>query len=233
MPSLELKYANFLFFITNILIISLIQNDFLSKSAMKYLFRKNSNTCIIIHKNHARETIWKDFIWREYQKKYINDIASFREDFKKRKESMDGTGPLSRMEDTKEYINLCIKLESKENVPSHLVPATQFLFIRESDDCLVGMLQVRHYFNEFLIQYGGLIGYSIRPSERDHGYAKDMLRQALPFCSSLGLKRILIPCLDDNIASERTIIANGGIYENTVHEPNANVYLKRFGIDLE
>ena len=94
------------------------------------------------------------------------------------------------------------------------------------------MLAVRHFLNETLEKYGGHIGYSIRPSERRKGYAKKMLKAALPFCRELGLRQVLITCREDNIASERTILANGGVYESTVREPEKDVRLKRFWIEL-
>ena len=94
------------------------------------------------------------------------------------------------------------------------------------------MLQVRHCFNCFLEKYGGHIGYSIRPSERKKGYAKEMLRQTLPFCKEIGLKKVLITCIDGNIASEKVILANGGVYESTITEPSTGVRLKRFWIHL-
>ncbi|MBQ9959367.1 MAG: GNAT family N-acetyltransferase, partial [Oscillospiraceae bacterium] len=106
------------------------------------------------------------------------------------------------------------------------------LFVRKSDDKLVGMLQVRHCFNDYLKQYGGHIGYSVRPSERRRGVAKEMLHAALPFCREAGLERLLITCIEGNTGSEKTILANGGIYESTVLEPNENVLLKRFWITL-
>lgn len=59
-----------------------------------------------------------------------------------------------------------------------------------------------------------------------------MLKQALPYCKELGLDRVLITCFEDNIASEKTMIANGGIYESTVHEPDEKVNLKRYWIEL-
>ena len=31
------------------------------------------------------------------------------------------------------------------------------------------MIQVRHYFNEYLEKYAGHIGYSVRPSEKRKG----------------------------------------------------------------
>ena len=117
-------------------------------------------------------------------------------------------------------------------VPARLVPATQFLFLRKSDNKLVGMIQVRHRFNDYLEKYAGHIGYSVRPSERRKGYAKEMLRITLPFCREIGIDKVLITCIDGNIGSEKTILANGGIYEYTIHEPDENVNLKRFWITL-
>ncbi|WP_312667561.1 hypothetical protein [Tissierella praeacuta] len=37
--------------------------------------------------------------------------------------------------------------------------------MREKDKKIVGMIQFRHYFNEFLEKYGGHIGYSVRPDD--------------------------------------------------------------------
>lgn len=94
------------------------------------------------------------------------------------------------------------------------------------------MIQVRHYFNDFLEKYAGHIGYSVRPSERCKGYAKRMLKMTLPFCQEIGIDKVLIACIDGNIGSEKTILANDGVYESTVYEPNGDRYLKRFWIDL-
>lgn len=163
---------------------------------------------------------------------YADRIAAYRQEFLDRGDSMDGTGPLRRIADPEEYIKACKEYEDPRTVPSHLVPATQFLYVRESDGRLVGMIQVRHRFNEYLATYAGHIGYSVRPGERRKGYAKEMLRAVLPFCRQIGLDKVLITCIDGNIGSEKTIVANGGVYESTVHEPNENVDLKRFWIAL-
>ena len=116
--------------------------------------------------------------------------------------------------------------------PSGRVVATQFLAVRQSDGRLVGMIQVRHYFNEYLKKYAGHIGYSVRPCERRRGYAKEMLRLALPFCKGIGLDRVLISCEVNNEGSRRTILANGGVYESTVHEPEEDIDLERYWIAL-
>ena len=163
---------------------------------------------------------------------YAGQIAEYRQEFLDAGDSMDGTGPLRRLEDPEEYVKTCAQYEDPQTVPSHLVPATQLLLIRKSDGRLLGMLQIRHCFNDYLSQFGGHIGYSVRPSERRKGYAKEMLKKALPFCRELGLDKVLITCLDGNLGSEKTILANGGVYESTVHEPNDDRDLKRFWITI-
>ena len=163
---------------------------------------------------------------------YASQIAEYRQEFLDAGDSMDGTGPLRRIEDPEEYVKTCAEYEDRQTVPSHLVPATQFFLVRKSDNRLVGMLQIRHCFNDYLEKYAGHIGYSVRPSERRQGYAKEMLKMALPYCLEIGIDKVLITCADGNIGSEKTILANGGVYESTVHEPTDNRNLKRFWIKL-
>lgn len=175
----------------------------------------------------------EEFILIRPTSEYASQIVEYRQEFLDSGDSMDGCGPLRRIEDPHEYLKLCKDYESEEDIPAHLVPATQFIFVRRSDNKLLGMLQVRHRFNDYLEKYAGHIGYSVRPGERRKGYAEEMLKMALPFCREIGLDKVLISCIDGNIGSEKTILANGGIYESTVYEPNDNVDLKRFWITLQ
>ena len=108
--------------------------------------------------------------------------------------------------------------------------STQFICKRASDGRMLGTLQVRHTLNEYLLHFGGHIGYSVRPDERRKGYASWMLRKALAYCRTLGLERVLITCDADNEASRRTIIKCGGVYENT--EPHDGEAVERYWIEL-
>ena len=165
-------------------------------------------------------------------KEYMEQIADYRKEFVDENSSMDGCGSLSRMEDPKEWLEQVDLLSKKETVPEEWVQSTQFLCIRKEDNRIVGMIQVRHYFNEYLEKFGGHIGYSVRPSERRKGYAKRMLRDSLKYCKEIDLGKVLITCRDTNTGSRKTILRNGGVYEKTVFEPSREVNLERYWITL-
>lgn len=163
---------------------------------------------------------------------YADEIKAYREELLKYGSSFDGTGALKRTNNPAEWIEYNKLFLEKETVPEGLVQATQFIYVRENDDKIVGMIQVRHHFNDFLEKYGGHIGYSVRPTERRKGYAKRMLGEALLFCKELGIGKVLVTCLSDNEGSRRTILANGGKYESTVKLPDGDEYLERYWIDI-
>ena len=162
---------------------------------------------------------------------YAEQIKNYRQEFLDAGDSMDGCGSLRVMDDPYEFIRKCKDYESPKTLPEGLVIATQFLFVRKDDNRLVGMLQVRHYFNDYLSKFGGHIGYSVRPSERRKGYAKAMLAAVLPFCREIGLDKVLITCYEDNIASAATILSCGGRFESLIYEPNEKINYKRYWIE--
>lgn len=163
---------------------------------------------------------------------HLDQAWDYRRECEAADSDMDGCGPIDTSESARQWLADTRAYADPATVPEGRVQATQFLAVRASDGRLVGMLQVRHYFNEYLEKYAGHIGYSVRPSERRKGYAKEMLRLALPYCKSIGLDRVLIACEPGNPASRRTILANGGVYECTVHEPGEDIDLERYWIGL-
>ncbi len=163
---------------------------------------------------------------------YADEIRAYRQEFIDAGDSMDGCGSLRRTETPEDWLEQVKLYADKATVPENRVQATQFMYVREADRRVVGMIQVRHYFNEYLEKYAGNIGYSVRPSERQKGYAKQMLHACLPYCREIGLKKVLITCIDTNKGSRKTILANDGIYESTVFEPEENVNLQRYWITL-
>lgn len=128
------------------------------------------------------------------------------------------------------YRNLIEQYEQGRDLPSDRVPDTYlFGFL---DDQIVGRLSIRHYLNEYLARRGGHIGYGVLADFRGRGFAKSMLRQALPIAKNLDIRRVLITCDDDNIGSYRVIESCGGILEKVVLDDDGVRRFRRYWIEL-
>ena len=99
------------------------------------------------------------------------------------------------------------------NLPEGWVPAIQLVAFSEKGQAL-GFLNLRLRLSDYLLEVGGHIGYSIRPSERGKGYAKKTLRQGLKVAKEKNIKRTLVTCSVNNPASRAVILANGGLLED-------------------
>lgn len=99
-------------------------------------------------------------------------------------------------------------------------------------DRLVGVFSLKFELTDYLLNFGGHVGYAVRPSVRNRGLATRILRQGLEKARQLGLSRVLCVCDEDNIASERVILNNGGVFENELFDPEENVAVKRYWISL-
>lgn len=138
---------------------------------------------------------------------YIEEHFSFGED------SLHGSSLLTEMESYSAWLSHLTKQSDKATVPSDWVVSTTLLAIRKKDQKIIGTIDIRHELNEFLLEFGGHIGFGVRPSERGKGYASEMLRLGLDYCKILGLEKVMVACYKENIASARTIRKNGGVLE--------------------
>ncbi|WP_249999047.1 GNAT family N-acetyltransferase [Actinoplanes sp. M2I2] len=82
------------------------------------------------------------------------------------------------------------------------------------DDRVLGSIALRHELNALLLDAGGHIGYSVRPSARRRGLASWALGEMLSEARRLGLDRVLVTCKVGNVASARTIERRGGVLED-------------------
>ena len=155
-----------------------------------------------------------------------NQVMKMKEDFLKNNEGFDGC---SRLEDNISYEEWLDFDDRLRNIyKESFVPSTVYLGIRKIDGKLVGIIDYRHSLSEFLLNYGGNIGYSTVIDERRKGYAKEMLRQLKEIIKEEGInKKVLLCCDKENIASSKTIIANGGILENEISD---DVNLTKSGV---
>lgn len=162
---------------------------------------------------------------------YDRAIQAFRRDFHEGGD-MDGSGFLRRYERTRDWLDALEAGKHAETTAPGKVPATQYIYVREEDGRIVGVLQLRHCLNDYLERYAGHIGYSVCPSERRCGYATRMLAAGLDKCRERGMERVLVCCRPENEGSRRTILRNGGILENTVWVPDRETWLERYWITL-
>lgn len=100
------------------------------------------------------------------------------------------------------------------------------------DDQFAGRVSVRHTLTESLRRFGGHIGYEIRPSFRRQGYGKWIGRLGIEKARALGLRRVLITCDDDNIASARIIESLGGVLEDKIENEGRPALTRRYWVDL-
>ena len=141
---------------------------------------------------------------------------------------MDGAGALCNTT-AEEWLAYNRRMEDRST--PEIVPCLQYALF--DDGVLLGMIQIRLALRGYLTRFGGHIGYCVRPSQRRKGYARHMLLKALEICRQEGVPRVLITCLDANIASARTIESCGGRLESIVFDDeNYQQYLRRYWIDL-
>jgi len=123
-------------------------------------------------------------------------------------------------EDWLEYLAYCEKGLDKEWGNSET-------FILINNDKIIGMTNIRYNLSNDLKEKYGNIGYSVIPSERRKGYATYLLKVALVKCKYYGLEEVIVGCYKDNIASNKTILKNGGVlYNETIMDGKEAIYYK-------
>ena len=162
---------------------------------------------------------------------YADEIIKYKEESLAESPIINGSAGLDRFSSIEIWFEELKKRSCEDTVPKGLVPSSTYLAVREKDNYIVGMIDIRHYLNEYLTQAGGHIGYGVRKTERNKGYAKQMLKLALEKCKELKIKKVLITCDEDNIASEKVILSANAKFEDIRNVDGENK--KRFWIDLQ
>jgi len=114
-------------------------------------------------------------------------------------------------------------------LPERFVPNT--FLVGVVGNTIIGRVSLRHELNDYLSKYGGHAGYGVLPSQRNQGYASQMLRLTLPIAAELNIPRLLVTCDADNPASQRVIEKAGGKLENVLAEPGKTIPKKRYWIE--
>lgn len=100
------------------------------------------------------------------------------------------------------------------------------------NNAILGVIRLRHQLTDVTKNLGGHIGYDVPHKHRGKGYGTQLLGLALEKARHLGIKRLLITCSLDNIASRKIIEHNGGILEKESYLPTQHITKCRYWITL-
>ncbi len=147
---------------------------------------------------------------------YLEENAKYHSDF-------NGTGNMDQCLEGMPYEEWLLCLEKSGDIEYlnqvNRVPSKTYFIIREHDNRIIGMLNVRHHIPaEKLNSWASHIGYGIRPTERQKGYAKIALFLGLLEEQRIGEEKVRLVCTTDNIGSNKTILALGGTLEKTAFD---------------
>lgn len=155
---------------------------------------------------------------------YEQEIIDFKDEFEAYGESVISGSELLDKLPFNEWLNYVQKNSRMETVNDDWV-LTDIFFARDEKE-IVGVISFRHELNDFLKDWGH-IGYSVRPSKRCNGIATWMLSQILCHAQDMEINSLQLSCYDDNLASKKTILNNGGQYLRSFDylDKKVNIYI--------
>ena len=163
----------------------------------------------------------------EYKDSFLQMVAAIQADESSTVFNSEQRLDLERLENPAVFEAYCQQLRNESkgiDLPANYVPHTTFWLLEQKNgiDTVVGRINIRHLLNEFLLKFGGHIGYVINPAHRGKGLGTLILK--------LGLERarflvedltgyddqVLVTCNVNNVGSQKVIENNGGFLSEVV-----------------
>ncbi len=111
------------------------------------------------------------------------------------------------------------------------VPNSTFWLVGNGE--VLGVTNIRHTLTPSLLEYGGHVGYGVRPSARRQGCATRMLELSLAELRKKGIGNVRVTCVKENIASAKTILNNGGLLDSEEFMPEHDAVIQRYWVPNE
>ena len=154
---------------------------------------------------------------------------SFLKQFQERGDRVHPSIAARPFDNFAEYVAMLSAESRGENIPSNWVANSTYWLV-DADNEIVAISNMRHELNDFLLTYGGHIGYGVRPSARKRGHGIEILKQTLLMAKGKGIHRVRVTCAKDNPASEKTILHNGGVFDDEAVMAEHDEVLRRYWI---
>ena len=166
-----------------------------------------------------------------------DEIIEYLDEFVKYNSNINGTGSLDKIYDGytfEEALERCLNMKNELYAKSiNRVPGKTLLLIRKDDNKIVGTINIIWNLSEKMLKFGGHIGYGIRPTERRKGYNKIQLYLVLLEAQKLNLDKVMLDCSVDNLGSDKTIKALGGILERCELDESDNTMTNVYWINVD
>ena len=161
---------------------------------------------------------------------YINEFIEYKSD-------INGMEALARIlygYTFEESLNMCLNMQYEEYAKKlGRCQGKTFLLIRKNDNKIIGTINIRWNLTEEMKQFGGNIGYGIRPTERRKGYNKINLYLGLIETKKIGLDKVMLDCDVENLGSSKTMEALGGELERTEIDPYDGILTSVYWINVD
>ncbi len=170
--------------------------------------------------------VFPDISRKEAAIQFINEFYAYHSE-------INGSGSLDKYlkkSTYEEWLKKVIADMDIANISPSKVPSLTYFYVRQEDDKIVGMINLRLALNDFLRKEGGNIGYCIRPTERRKHYGSNMLKDALKVYDTLGISEVIISCDKSNIASANVIKNCGGELEAEFYSETYKEVIQKYMI---
>ena len=161
---------------------------------------------------------------------YINEFVEYNSD-------INGSGSLDNIlygYTFEQSLEKCLNMQYEEYAKKlGRCQGKTFLLIRKNDNKIIGTINVRWNLTEEMKQFGGNIGYGIRPTERRKGYNKINLYLGLIEAKKIGLDKVMLDCDVENLGSSKTMEALGGKLERTEIDPYDGILTSVYWINVD
>jgi len=162
---------------------------------------------------------------------FTEDFRAMVAEYRALEEEFDRANALLTA-DLARYVKAAKDLASGLGLLPGMVPQTSFWLVRNGTT-IVAASWLRHRITPTLGIEGGHIGYTVRPQFRRHGYGTRICALTLERARRIDIRRALITCDTDNLASARIIRKNGGMFAGEGRSPRTRKPVSRYWVDLE
>ena len=138
------------------------------------------------------------------------ELLLYRREVLRADGDFDGTAGLGNFSDISGWLELLHSMEPGRAEAYGYYPTLVYLALEEGVP--VGIFNVRLSDDELIRSGAGHIGYHVRQSQRNRGFAKLMLTEAVRICRMHGIAEPVVCTDPGNAASKRVALSSGFHY---------------------